>query len=289
MEKIDFTAPTDTLAVCKQLEQLGKGAHLLAGGTDLMVAVNSRRLFTEKLIYLGDCGLDHIELTDAHLVIGASATLKSIIQSEAVKTNAPLLVEACKSIGSPAIRNVATLGGNVCTASPAADGALALLALDATVNIVSVAGERSVAINSFFTGPGQTVLKPNELVKEFIISLGKKDNKWRWSKIGQRKAEIISIATAAVCLQMKQGQCRQVRIALGAVAPTPLLAVKASGLLEGMAPDEKLIEVVAQTASDETCPIDDHRASAWYRKQVITAMVAQILKNIAKEEADGRP
>ena len=289
MENSEFIIPADIKGVCNELKKTGKGIHLLAGGTDLMVAVNLRNLVAEKLICLRDCGLDYIKIEDAQLKIGASATLKSIIQSEAVQANAPLLVEACRSIGSPAIRNVATLGGNVCNASPAADGALALLALDAAVDIVSASGQRSVAIETFFTGPGETVLKPNELVKEFSISIDNSHHKWGWLKIGQRKAEAISVAAVAVSVLLQKGRCKGVRIALGSVAPIPLLARKASAMLEGKALDIETIEAVARTAAEESHPIDDHRASAWYRKQVVSAMVTQILTNIAKEEADARP
>ena len=289
MEQNDFTAPNDIVTVFSHMEQLGESAQLLAGGTDLMVAVNLRRKFVEKLIYLGNCGLDRIAQTDENLFIGAAATLTSIVKSELVNQKAPLLVDACKSIGSPAIRNMATLGGNICNASPAADGALALLALDAGVTVVSAAGERNVPINTFFTGPGQTVLQPNELVKEFTIPLGTQNSRCGWSKIGQRKAEMISIAAVAVSLQIQQGQCHKVRIALGAVAPTPLLAVKAAGVLEGQPLNEESIEAAAKTAAEETSPIDDPRASAWYRKRVVKAMVAQVLGKIQKEETDGRP
>ena len=132
-------------------------------------------------------------------------------------------------------------------------------------------------------------MQPNELVKEFTIPLGRQDSLCGWSKIGQRKAEMISIAAVAVSLQMQQGRCQKVRIALGAVAPTPLLAVKASGVLEGQLLNEELIEAAAKTAAEETRPIDDPRASAWYRKRVVKAMVAKVLGKIKKEETDGRP
>lgn len=288
MESTDFMAPDDVLTVCDQMEQFAGIAHLLAGGTDLMVAVNLKRLFPEKLIYLGHCGLDRIERAGENLVIGAAATLTSVIGSEAVKKSAPLLVEACGSIGSPAVRNAATLGGNICNASPAADGAVALLALGAEVVAVSRRGERTVALKDFFTGPGRTVLQPNELVKEFRIPVHQRNTRCGWSKIGQRKAEIIGIASAAICLQLEDGKCSDARIALGAVAPTPLLTSKTSGMLEGMALEGKLIGEVARATAEETAPIDDIRASAWYRKQVVAEMVQRILETIAKENADGR-
>ncbi len=280
MENTDFIAPNDVATVCDQMDRLGEKAWLLAGGTDLMVAINLRRLSPEKLIYLGQCGLDQIEAVKGSLVIGATATLKSIIKSEAVKKDAPLLVEACQSIGSPAIRNAATLGGNVCNASPAADGAIALLALDATVAIVSTRGERSVALKSFFTGPGKTVLESDEFVKAFSIPTPTASSKYGWAKIGQRKADIIGIVCVAVNMTVEAGKCQHVRIALGAVAPTPILATKAAAVIEGKVLDAQLIAQAAQTATDETSPIDDLRASAWYRKQVTNELVARTLSGI---------
>ena len=246
-----------------------------------MVAVNLRKLSPEKLIYLGDCGLDGISVAGGSLAIGAAATIASIIKSDVVAQNAPLLIDACQTMANPAIRNTATIGGNVCNASPAADSALALLALGAEVNLVSSKGERSVAIEDFFTGPGQSVLASNEIVTGFSIPVKQEGAKWGWSKLGQRKAEIIGIASVAISLRLVDGKCQGVRIALGAVAPTPLLAVKAAGMLEGQALEAGLIAQVAEAAAGEASPIDDIRASAWYRKQIVTEMVARILGNLA--------
>jgi CO/xanthine dehydrogenase FAD-binding subunit len=281
MESTDFLVPGDIQTACRHLDRLGAQAHLLAGGTDLMVAVNLRRLFPERFICLGDCGLATVSVSNGKLAIGAAVTISSIIKSDLVMQNAPLLVDACRTMASPGIRNAATIGGNVCNASPAADGAVALLALGAEVNIVSSSGEHSVAIEDFFTGPGQTILGPNEIVTGFNIPLRQAGVKWGWSKLGQRKAEAISIASAAICLSLENGKCRGVRIALGAVAPTPLLAVKAAEMLEGEAPEAGLVAKVAEKASDGTSPIDDIRASAWYRRQIVRETVSRILGDIS--------
>lgn len=277
MQNTDFIAPNDVAAVCNQMDRFGGKARLLAGGTDLMVAINLRRLSPENLIYLGQCGLDQIEEVNESVVIGATATLKSIIQSEVVMRKAPLLVEACQSIASPAIRNAATIGGNVCNASPAADGAIAMLALDTSVAIASTRGERSVALKDFFTGPGKTVLKPDECVKAFIIPAAAANSKYGWGKIGQRKADIIGIVCVAVNMTVDGDKCQNVRIALGAVAPTPILATKAAAVIEGKVLDDQLIAQAAQTAADEISPIDDIRASAWYRKQMTIELVSRNL------------
>ena len=198
MSNSDFIVPNDIGIACDQLEQLKGKAHILAGGTDLMVATNLRRLFPQNLIYIGKLGIDQITLNASNLIIGAGTTITSIIESTVAQKNVPLLVDACREIASPAIRNAATIGGNVCNASPAADGAIALLALGANVTIASTRGERSVALKDFFTGPGKTVLDTDELVKEFSIPAAATNNKHGWAKIGQRKAEIIGIVCVAV-------------------------------------------------------------------------------------------
>jgi CO/xanthine dehydrogenase FAD-binding subunit len=190
------------------------------------------------------------------------------------------LVEACQSIGSPAIRNAATIGGNVCNASPAADGAIALLALDTSVAIASTRGERSVALKDFFTGPGKTVLESDEFVKSFSIPAATANGKYGWAKIGQRKADIIGIVCVAINMTIEGDKCQNVRIALGAVAPTPILATRAAAVIEGKILDDQLIAQAAQTAADEISPIDDIRASAWYRKQMTIELVSRQLSEI---------
>ena len=276
MNNSDFIVPNDIGIACDRLAQLKGKAHILAGGTDLMVATNLRRLFPQNLIYIGQLGLDQITVDASNLIIGAGTTITGIIESADTQKKAPLLVDACKEIASPAIRN-ATIGGNVCNASPAADGAIALLALDTNVTIVSTRGERSAALKDFFTGPGETVLEEDELVKDFIIPGATADSKHGWAKIGQRKAEIIGIVCVAVNMSVEGGKCQNVRIALGAVAPTPIFATKAAAVIEGKALDDQLIARAARAAADEISPIDDIRASAWYRRQMTNELVARIL------------
>ncbi len=277
MTNSDFIVPNEIGLACEQLKQMKGKAHILAGGTDLMVATNLRRLFPQNLIYIGKLGLDHITVSASNLIIGAGASITDIIESADVRDKAPLLVDACREIASPAIRNAATIGGNVCNASPAADGAIALLALDASVTIVSSRGERIVALKDFFSGPGETVLETDELVKEFSIPAATTNSKHGWAKIGLRKAEIIGIVCVAVNMTVEDGKCQDVRIALGAVAPTPILATKAAAVIKGQALNDQLIDQAARTAAEEISPIDDIRASAWYRRQMTNELVARIL------------
>lgn len=266
---------------CALLARHGAKARLLAGGTDLMVALNLRQSAPEVLVYIGDSGLNYIKAEGNNLVIGAGTSLSEILESALVKEKAPLLVETISHMASVAIRNVGTIGGNLATASPAADSATALLALGASLKLVSKGGERMVPMGQFFTGPGETVLRTDEIIQEIWIPVQVEGMKWGYHKIGKRKAQSLSIVSVAICGSLKNGVCKGVRIALGAVAPTPILAEGASALLEGKMLDENLINETAKAAANATSPVDDVRSSAWYRRRASEALVRQLLANMS--------
>jgi len=281
MAEGQFFKATDPQEACDLLAQYGGKARLLAGGTDLMVAVNQRQLSPEVLVYLGDSGLNYINSESDNLVIGAATPFTDIMGSNLAREEAPLLAEVISHIASPAIRNVGTIGGNLANGSPAADSATALLALGASLKLVSKAGERVVAVEEFFTGPGETTLEPTELIQEVIIPKKAGGAKWAYRKLGKRKAQTLSIVSVAICCPLDGGQCQGTRIALGAVSPTPILATEASAILEGKALDEKLIDAAAKAAADATNPVDDVRGSAWYRRRATEALVKQLLAQIS--------
>lgn len=281
MAERQFFKATDPQEACDLLAQYGGKARLLAGGTDLMVAVNQRQLSPEVLVYLGDSGLNYINAESDNLVIGAATPFTDIMGSNLVREEAPLLAEVISHIASPAIRNVGTIGGNLANGSPAADSATALLALGASLKLVSKAGDRVVAVEEFFTGPGETTLEPTELIQEVIIPKKAGEAKWAYRKLGKRKAQTLSIVSVAICCPLDGGQCQGTRIALGAVAPTPILASEASALLEGKILSEGLIDESAKAAADASNPIDDVRGSAWYRRRAIEALVRQLLAQIS--------
>ncbi len=282
MGNAQFHSPANLAEACALLSQYGARAKILAGGTDLMVAVNRNLMSPEVLVFIGNVGLDYIKAKGDSLILGAAATHTEVARSTLVKQKAPLLAQACGSIGSPAIRNMGTIGGNLVNASPAADAAAALMALGAELKLVSSRGERNVDVADFFTGPGETVLEPDEIVKEIIVPFQKADCGWRWYKLGQRKADVCGAVSVAVTVQKNNGTCNQARIVLGAVAPKPLLAKKAAAVLEGKRLDGRLIEEAANVAAEETSPIDDARATAWYRKKVSGVLVKRLLSEIAE-------
>ena len=189
------------------------------------------------------------------------------------------LAEAARLSGSDAIRNSATLGGNLANASPAADLATPLLVMDAEVLIKSSGGDRVLPLKEFFRGPGQTALKPQELLVEIRIPAFK--GKTAFKKLGRRKAMTLSVVNVAVRLDGNGKKCNEARIALGSMAPTPMRCKKAETMLQGKALDRELIKACAVQAVNEASPIDDQRATAWYRKQAGAALVAQALNRIS--------
>jgi CO/xanthine dehydrogenase FAD-binding subunit len=266
---------------CDLLAEYGNKARLLAGGTDVMVAVNLRQFNPEVLIDIGDAGLGYIKMKGDTLVIGAATTFSEILESNLIREKAPLLAKAAANIASVAIRNVGTVGGNLANGSPAADSATALMALDATLKLVSKGGERTVPADQFFQGPGKTVLGPGEIIQEIRMPAQKEGIKWGYHKIGKRKAQSLSVVSAAVCCLIEGGICKEARIALGAVAPTPILATGAAERLKGKSLNESLINETAKAAADATSPVDDVRGSAWYRRRASEALVRQLLTQLS--------
>ena len=283
MSKGGFFRPSTPQEVCGLLAEHGRAARLMAGGTDLMVEVNKREFNPEALIFLAGCGLNYIKAEGDRLLIGAATPFARILESEAVKEKAPLLAAAVSQIASPAIRNAGTIGGNLGTASPAADSAPPLLALGASVKIVSKNSERVVPLAEFFTGPRTSVLGDGELIAEIQVPVQKTEAGWAYRKLGKRKAQTLSIVSVAVYCPREGGKVQGARIALGAVAPTPILALEAAGILEGQALGDEVISRAAEAAAQATSPIDDMRGTAWYRKRAGGALVKQLLNHIAAQ------
>jgi carbon-monoxide dehydrogenase medium subunit len=276
----EFYSPKSLQEACDLLAQYGDKASVLAGGTDLMVLMNRRQVSPEVLIFLGGCGLNYIKEEGGNLVIGAATPHADVVRSALVQEKASLLATVVATIGSPAIQNVGTIGGNLANASPAADSPVALLALGASAKLVSAKGERVVAIADFFTGPGETVLQSDELIQEVIIPAGAATFKWAFRKIGKRQADVCPTVSMVVAVQMDNGHCKNARISLGSVAPTPLLSKKATELLAGKKVSESLIAKVAEAVAEETNPIDDVRATAWYRRRASKALVKDLLGQV---------
>lgn len=275
MKEVQYYRPQSLDEALDILDQLGNSATIMAGATDIMPRVNDGVFKPENLVYIGDIGLDSIGMEDGALRIGATATLTEIEENPLVLEYAPVLAEAVRHMAGVSVRNIATIAGNICNASPAADTATPLLVLDAVVQLRAKKGSREVAIGDFFVGPGKTVLEPGELVCSITIPVC--PHSAAYLKLGQRKAEVLSIVGVSAKLKMKDGCCTQVRIALGSVAPRPLRCPKAEALLEGKTPSEALFAQAGALAGEYAKPISDTRASAWYRERMVPVQVKNAL------------
>lgn len=256
--------------------------QIFSGGTDLMVRINQSVHDGLLLLYIGDCGLQDIRVEGTTLCIGAAATHTSIAHSDLVKSYAPLLAKACSEIGSLAVRNAGTIAGNIINASPSADAATALLALDAEIKLRTASGCRQVPIDEFFIGLKKTDIHKDEIIEQVCIPIDKY-NRYSWKKIGRRTSEVISVVSMGVALKIENGFCYEARVSVGSVAPHPLFALKTSEYLSGRKLDSETIMQAAESIYCEIAPIDDVRATAAYRKSVSRNMLKSILADLAIE------
>jgi CO/xanthine dehydrogenase FAD-binding subunit len=279
MREVSYFAPTDVGEAVKLLAEHGERAAILAGGTDLVAQLNYYEIKPGALLYIGGLGLDYINKKDGKLLIGAGTTVAHLIASDLLAEEFEVLVAAAKPHASPAVRTAATIGGNLGTASPAGDLIPPLMVMDADVVLASTRGERTVPVKDFFTGPGETVRAADEMIIEIRVPLLK--GTAVFEKVGRRKAQVCSIASAAVRLEVAEGVCKDARIVLGSMAPTPIRCPRAEAMLKDKPIDASLIAECAAQAVAEGNPIDDQRATAWYRQKAGKALVARALTKAA--------
>lgn len=268
-------------AVSLLVEHDGK-AEIIAGGTDL---INKIRLKLTRPEYVVDIGnipsLDYIRSdSEGGLSIGALTAIRALEKSNEVQKNHPMISQAAGLLGSTAIRNVGTIGGNLCNAAPSADTAPALIASGAKLKIVGPEGERTVALEDFFTGPGQTVLETAEVVVEIQVPPIPPHTRGVYLKHAIRGMADLAVSGVAAIATMDGKICRDAKITLGAVAPTPMRAKKAEAMIMGEKVDDTLIEKAARTASDESKPTTDVRASAEYRREMVKVFTRYALKRV---------
>lgn len=290
MRDVKYFAPNEIDDALKLLAKYGEKITVLAGGTDLVPKINYHDLKPDALLYVGKLCLDYIEEKDGKLFIGATTPTNKVAASTLIIEKVSALAEAARQSGCVATRTCATIGGNLANASPAADLATPLLVMEADLILESVRGKRVVPIMDFFKGPGKTVLKADELIVE--ISIPSLKGKSTFVKLGRRKAMTLSVVNFALWLDIandftgqsklpKFKMCKDVRIALGSMAPTPLRCIKAECLIKGKILDKALITQCAAEAIVESNPIDDGRATAWYRKKAGEATITRALAQIS--------
>lgn len=280
----DYLAPTTIDEAVAALVKGGKDARVMAGGTDLMVKIRHRVLFPKQIISLKRIdGLDAITFDEkSGLTIGATALLSDVASHPMILEHYPTVAEAAESTANVQVRNMGTVVGNLCNASPSADNAPTLIALNATVNITGPSGTRSMALDEFFRGPGITALEDGEIVTSVFVPTPPAETGTAYISVSQRGQLDCSAIGLGAKVTLDGDRCTDARIVVGACAPVPLRTKDAEKMLIGQELTDDVIRKAAQKASEETSPIDDVRATAAYRYKVTTVITIRALTDARK-------
>jgi carbon-monoxide dehydrogenase medium subunit len=273
MQEFELHSPKTLTEAYDFLEK--SGGRVIAGGTDVIPQMSDGRFQSKLLIdisYLSE--LNFIDQEGDVIQIGGLTTYSSMINSALLQSSAPLLVEAARTIGSIQTQNRGTIGGNIGNASPAGDILPPLLALDAVVTLTNREGERQVPLSKFLLGPGKTDLLPGEIIHHISFKGLGPEIRSTFIKLGNRQGMAISVVNAAIVLKTDRSEnVEDIRISLGAVAPTPIRCPKAEALLRGKKIAPTRIEEAAAMAAEECSPISDVRATADYRRHAAGVLV----------------
>ncbi|MBI2090164.1 MAG: xanthine dehydrogenase family protein subunit M [Deltaproteobacteria bacterium] len=290
MRSFDYFAPQSLGDATSLLRRYGSKSRLLAGGTDLLLRLERRLTEPSVVIDLKKIrALSGIKASGKGLRIGAVTLMEEIASSPLAQGRYGIIAKGAAAVGSIQTQNRATLGGNLCNASPAADTAPPLIALSARARIASSRRDREVPLEEFFLGPGKTCLQPNELLKEIFIPAPAGRSGGSFQRC-TRTAMDIALVNCAVFLSLapKRETIADIRIALGAVAPTPLRARPAEDVLRGKNPDKGAVEEAADRAAAGASPIDDIRSSASYRRDMVRILTRRAIEEALKEALGSR-
>lgn len=284
MKEFELLKPDSLKEACALLVEHQAGAMALAGGTDLLVGMKGGWLAPSVVVNLkGIAGLEEISYGDEGLTIGALVTWSQILDHPAVAEHYPALHQAAATMGSYQVRNMATLAGNLCHASPAANGPLPLLIYQATCQVQGPDAERTLELAGLFAGPQENSLAPGELVSEIRLPVPPAGSQSLYLKFAQRKAMELATVAVASLVRVEGGKFAEARIALGAVGPTPFRAREAEKLLVGQTAGEEAMRAAAKAAVGECSPIDDLRASAEYRLGLVEELTYRALNDCLRQ------
>ena len=250
----------------------------LAGGTNLLVDIRADREQSKRLVWLGNIAtFREIKIQAQQVVIGGGTTVSDLLRCPAMAVSAPSLVSAARVFGGQMVRNRATVAGNICSGSPAADTIPPLLSLDANIQLTNKKGCRNVPLDQFCTGFKRNLREPDELITGLSWKPPGRNTTNLFYKLARRKGDAIAVVGVGVTVTRKGDRCTQARIALGAVGPTVFRAKDAEKMLTGAPLSEELIEEVAQIAMKQSNPIDDLRASADYRRHSVHVLTRRLI------------
>lgn len=279
MTSFSLHRPKNLEEALKLLSEL-EGSKSIAGGTDLLIGLREGDCKAKHLVDLGLVKeLRYIREDEGMIHIGSTTTLAQVVESRLINTKAPVLSEASSLLGSVQIRNLATIGGNLCNASPGADTAPPLLVLGAEVAVASRERLRSMPLSDLFAGPNKASLAPGELLTEICFLVPPAGSGASFQKLGRRKGCTLSLINAAAYLEMNGEACREARVAFGACAPTPVRVPDVEGLLKGVKLDIKVIEDVSSACYGLVQPSTraHARASEEYRREMSCVLMRRAL------------
>ena len=260
----------------------------LAGGTNMIVDLRARSVAPAALVSIGKLsGIRGISIGGGRVVMGGRTTVSDVLRHPELGAIAPSLVESARVFAGQMVRNTATVAGNICSGSPAADLVPPLLALDAHVTLASLSGSRTLALADFYKGYKQMERRPDELLTELSWALPVKNATNLFYKLARRKGDAITVVGIAVAMVVKDGKCLAPRIALGSVAPAVKRAIAAEQELDGQILTPARIDAAARTAMEEVSPIDDIRASAGYRSHCVHVLTRRLLTHAWERLACG--
>ncbi|KPL76208.1 FAD binding domain-containing protein [Levilinea saccharolytica] len=291
MQTFNYLRPAHLDELCQALQQ--PHAKIVAGGTDVLPQMHTGRLQPALLVDISRVSeLEGIRIHNTQVEIGALTTFAAIQAHPTLRAAAPALTQAAQWVGAPMTRQRATLGGNLANASPAADAVPPLMIYNAEVTLTSAKGSRSLPLAQFLLGPGQTALQRGEFIQSVRFELPAEDLGSAFLKIGPRRGMTIAIVSAAAAVRLSpEGRLEQVRVAVGASAPTVIRCPQTENLLHGQLPSAELWQSAAQQIAVEISPIDDVRASRAYRRRaagVLAVRALQAALSQAQEAAQAR-
>lgn len=281
MNQFNYISPKNKEEALRILKEERVKACIVAGCSNVLPNIRDKNLTLKFLVDISDIEeLRGINKKKGKICIGPLTTIAELINSELILKESKVLIQAAEQFADPLVRNSATIGGNLVTASPAADMAVPLLTLDALVKIESVGQKREVKLRDFFLEPGKTVLQDDEMIVGIEFEQSDINKNGYFIKLGQRKAMAIAIASIAVNLEVKQNKIIQIRIAMGSVAPTPIKLTVTEEFLKDKVINDKLVEEAMDRVREEVEPISDIRASAEYRRYVSGILFKRAFKKL---------
>lgn len=279
---LKYFRPKDLKEATDFLKRYGSETKILAGGTDLLVAIRSADLRASYLVDVSRLDeLRKVSVDREELTIGSALTFSEIIENPLVQKFAPVLVRACSRVGSLQIRNTGTLGGNVGNASPAADSVPAMMIHDARVLLKNAESENAESLGSFIVGPYKTNLAPGFLITGFSLKIWPKGLRFAYNRIARRRVLAISrVAAAAMAALDENGKVTRIRLSLSSVSPQPVRMKMAEECLIGQIPDSRLIREASQAVTQEMVRLSGERPSFAYKKPAVQGLTTKTLEEI---------